>query len=135
MDVLVAENLPEGFWNGNWSVGAEGDLDFVAGEVEVIHGEGGDVGQGWATGCAAAARSQEVVSVLVEGAVEPVFEEHQLEDFKRRGYIGECAGLGWAGIGYLGGMRYPDGGGLTGQERARREQVRLAAAEMFAAGA
>ncbi|TDD59847.1 transposase, partial [Actinomadura rubrisoli] len=32
-------------------------------------------------------------------------------------------------------MRYPDGGGLTGQERARREQVRLAAAEMFAAGA
>lgn len=32
-------------------------------------------------------------------------------------------------------MRYPDGGGLTAQERARREQVRLAAAEMCAAGA
>jgi putative transposase len=31
-------------------------------------------------------------------------------------------------------MRYPDGGGLTAQERARREQVRLAAAEMIEAG-
>lgn len=28
-------------------------------------------------------------------------------------------------------MRYPDGGGLTAQGRARREQVRLEAAEMF----
>ncbi len=27
---------------------------------------------------------------------------------------------------YAGVMRYPDGGGLTVQERARREQVRLA---------
>ena len=32
-------------------------------------------------------------------------------------------------------MRYPDGGGLTAQERARRERVRLAAAEMIEAGA
>jgi len=32
-------------------------------------------------------------------------------------------------------MRYPDGGGLTAAERARREQVRLAAAELFEAGA
>jgi transposase len=32
-------------------------------------------------------------------------------------------------------MRYPDGGGLTAQERARREQVRLAAAELIEAGA
>jgi putative transposase len=32
-------------------------------------------------------------------------------------------------------MRYPDGGGLTAAERARREQVRLAAAEMVEAGA
>src|SRR6185437_10952311 len=32
-------------------------------------------------------------------------------------------------------MRYPDGGGLTAAERARREQVRLAAAEMIEAGA
>src|ERR1700745_953554 len=32
-------------------------------------------------------------------------------------------------------MRYPDGGELTAQERARREQVRLAAAEMSEAGA
>ena len=31
-------------------------------------------------------------------------------------------------------MRYPDGGGLTAAERARREQVRLAAAEMIEAG-
>jgi len=32
-------------------------------------------------------------------------------------------------------MRYADGGGLTADERARREQVRLAAAELFEAGA
>ena len=32
-------------------------------------------------------------------------------------------------------MRYPDGGGLTAAERARREQVRLAAAELIDAGA
>lgn len=31
-------------------------------------------------------------------------------------------------------MRYPDGGGLTAQERARREQVRYAAAELIEAG-
>jgi transposase len=31
-------------------------------------------------------------------------------------------------------MRYPDGGGLTEAERARREQVRLAAAELIEAG-
>jgi len=37
--------------------------------------------------------------------------------------------------GYAGGMRYPDGGGLDAAERARREQVRLAAAEMIEAGA
>ncbi len=32
-------------------------------------------------------------------------------------------------------MRYPDGGGLTGAERARRERVRLAAAELTGGGA
>ncbi|WP_405779215.1 winged helix-turn-helix domain-containing protein [Streptomyces sp. NBC_01378] len=32
-------------------------------------------------------------------------------------------------------MRYPDGGGLTVQERVRREQVRLAAADLIEAGA
>ena len=32
-------------------------------------------------------------------------------------------------------MRYPEGGGLTAAERARREQVRLAAAEQIEAGA
>ena len=32
-------------------------------------------------------------------------------------------------------MRYPDGGGLTAADRVRREQVRLAAAELIEAGA
>ncbi|MFD9506032.1 winged helix-turn-helix domain-containing protein [Streptomyces mirabilis] len=32
-------------------------------------------------------------------------------------------------------MRYPDGGGLTAEERSRREQVRLAAADLIEAGA
>ena len=32
-------------------------------------------------------------------------------------------------------MRYPDGGGLTAAERAQRERVRLAAAELIEAGA
>ena len=32
-------------------------------------------------------------------------------------------------------MRYPDGGGLTAQERARRERVRLEAADLIEAGA
>lgn len=36
---------------------------------------------------------------------------------------------------YAGGVRYADGGGLTAEERARREQVRLAAAELIEAGA
>ena len=36
---------------------------------------------------------------------------------------------------YAGVMRYPDGGGLTAEQRARREQVRLAAAELIEAGA
>ena len=41
----------------------------------------------------------------------------------------------WRAVGYAGDMRYPDGGGLTAEERARREQVRLAAAELIEAGA
>jgi alkylation response protein AidB-like acyl-CoA dehydrogenase len=36
---------------------------------------------------------------------------------------------------YAGSMRYPDGGGLTGAERARRERMRLAAADLIEAGA
>lgn len=32
-------------------------------------------------------------------------------------------------------MRYPEGGGLTAEERARREQVRLAVADLIEAGA
>ncbi len=36
---------------------------------------------------------------------------------------------------YAGVMRYPDGGGLSAAERARREQVRLAAADPIEAGA
>jgi transposase len=38
-------------------------------------------------------------------------------------------------VGYAGFMRYADGGGLSAEERARREQVRLAAAELIEAGA
>jgi transposase len=41
----------------------------------------------------------------------------------------------WHAVRYAGGMRYPDGGGLDAAERARREKVRLAAAEMIEAGA
>src|SRR6267143_1514146 len=41
----------------------------------------------------------------------------------------------WRLVSYAGGMRYPDGGGLDAAERARRERVRLAAAEMIEAGA
>jgi transposase len=44
-------------------------------------------------------------------------------------------GDGWPALRYAGGMRYADGGGLTAAERARREQVRLAAAELIGAGA
>lgn len=36
---------------------------------------------------------------------------------------------------YAGAMRYPDGGGLTAEERARRERVRFAAAELIEVGA
>src|SRR5258708_31595025 len=41
----------------------------------------------------------------------------------------------WPALRYAGGMRYPDGGGLDAAERARREQVRLTAAELIEAGA
>jgi transposase len=36
---------------------------------------------------------------------------------------------------YAGGMRYAEGGGLTAADRARRERVRMAAAELIEAGA
>src|SRR5271169_6311888 len=44
-------------------------------------------------------------------------------------------GDGWPVLRYAGWMRYPDGGGLDAVERARREQVRQAAAELIEAGA
>ena len=40
-----------------------------------------------------------------------------------------------ARVRYAGIVRYPDGGGLTAKERVRREQVRLAAADLIEAGA
>jgi len=43
--------------------------------------------------------------------------------------------VGWRILGYAGCMRYADGGGLTAEQRARREQVRLEAAELIEAGA
>jgi hypothetical protein len=36
--------------------------------------------------------------------------------------------------GLSGGTRYPDGGGLTAEGRARREEVRLQGAQMFGQG-
>jgi transposase len=48
--------------------------------------------------------------------------------------VTDCAD-GWRGVRYAGVVRYPDGGGLTAEERARRELVRLAAAELIGAGA
>src|SRR6516164_7914887 len=36
---------------------------------------------------------------------------------------------------YAGGMRYAEGGGLTAADRARRERVRMAAADLIEAGA
>jgi transposase len=44
-------------------------------------------------------------------------------------------GDGWPGVRYAWCMRYGEGGGLTAAERARREQVRLAAADLMEAGA
>ena len=44
-------------------------------------------------------------------------------------------GDGWRGVRYAGVMRYPDGGGPTAEDRARRERVRLAAAELSRRGA
>ena len=41
----------------------------------------------------------------------------------------------WRVMRYARTMRYPDGGGLTAAERARRERVRLAAAELIEEGA
>ncbi|MFI5888439.1 winged helix-turn-helix domain-containing protein [Streptomyces sp. NPDC051554] len=46
-----------------------------------------------------------------------------------------CGRDGWRRLRYAGGVRYPDGGGLTAEERDRREQVRLAAADLIEAGA
>jgi Homeodomain-like domain len=52
-----------------------------------------------------------------------------LLDHSRRACV-----IGVAGGVYAGGMRYPDGGGLTAEGRARREKVRLQAAQMFEQG-
>jgi hypothetical protein len=51
--------------------------------------------------------------------------------FNSGGYWALVTGTRW---GYAGVMRYPAPGGLTAAERARRERVRLVAAEMIEAG-
>ena len=43
--------------------------------------------------------------------------------------------VGWRILRYAGCMSYADGGELTAEQRARREQVRLTAAELIEAGA
>src|SRR5947208_10360129 len=43
-------------------------------------------------------------------------------------------GDGWRCVRYAGGMRYAEGGGLTEAERARRERVRMEAADLIEAG-
>ncbi|MET7381832.1 helix-turn-helix domain-containing protein [Streptomyces sp. NPDC005526] len=42
---------------------------------------------------------------------------------------------GWRRLRYAGKVRYPDGGGLSADERDRREQVRFSAADLIEAGA
>jgi hypothetical protein len=54
------------------------------------------------------------------------------KDLQRRGLR---ALVTVAHLRYAGTMRYPDGGGLTAAERARREQVRLTAADLMEQGA
>ena len=49
--------------------------------------------------------------------------------------VGVTSLVGWRILRYAGCMRYADGGGLTAEQRARREQVRLEAAELIEAGA
>lgn len=46
-----------------------------------------------------------------------------------------CGRVGCRGLRHARGMRYPDGGGLTAEERVRSEGVRLAAADPIEAGA
>jgi hypothetical protein len=56
----------------------------------------------------------------------------ELKDLQRRGLRALVTGRI---VRYAGTMRYPDGGGLIAAERARREQVRFAAADLIEAGA
>src|SRR3954467_9579383 len=64
---------------------------------------------------------------------------HRLTELERRGSASGCppsARVPLVRCGravYAGGMRYPDGGGLSPAARGRRETVRVQAAQMFAA--
>ena len=71
--------------------------------------------------------------VIAEASLTPL-QKLNCQDFDDAGGCSACRrdSAGWRG--YCGGMRYPDGGGLTAAGRARREKVRLQAAEWFAEG-
>ena len=65
-------------------------------------------------------------------SISLVIHSYYLTIFKGWGYESPD---GCRAVRYAGSMRYPDGGGLDAGERVRREQVRLAAANLIEAGA
>jgi hypothetical protein len=64
-----------------------------------------------------------------------IFSPPGVHRLKRSSTAGGLALVTAGAARYAGTMRYPDGGGLTAAERARRERVRLAATDLIEAGA